>query len=78
MGILSGHIHYDRVSSWYGIPIVSGIGQHAATDVLFLEQGLRILSGGRSFVVGTVRPSGLTVAFAPAAVGPARARRHHH
>jgi 3',5'-cyclic-AMP phosphodiesterase len=64
VGILSGHIHYDRVSNWHGIPIVVGIGQHAATDVLFLGHGLRSLAGA-SFVVGTIRPSGLTVSFVP-------------
>jgi len=64
VGFLSGHIHYDRVSSWHGIPVVVGIGQHAATDVLYLNEGLRMVSGA-SFAVGTVRPSGLTVAFVP-------------
>ena len=63
-GILTGHIHYDRVSSWYGIPLVVGIGQHAATDVLTLGDGLRSVAGA-SFVVGTLRPSGLTVSFTP-------------
>jgi 3',5'-cyclic-AMP phosphodiesterase len=64
IGILSGHIHFDRVSNWYGIPVVVGIGQHAATDVLWLHEGLRMLSGA-SFAIGTVRPSGLTITFAP-------------
>lgn len=63
-GILSGHIHYDRVTSWYGIPLVVGIGQHNATDVLFLNRGMRALAGA-SFAVGTLRPSGLTVSFVP-------------
>lgn len=64
IGILSGHIHFDRVSNWYGIPVVVGIGQHAATDVLWLHEGLRMLSGA-SFAIGTLRPSGLTITFAP-------------
>lgn len=64
IGILSGHIHFDRVSNWYGIPVVIGIGQHGATDVRYLHEGLRMLSGA-SFAVGTVRPSGLTVSFVP-------------
>ncbi|HWU18328.1 MAG TPA: metallophosphoesterase [Devosia sp.] len=66
IGILSGHIHFDRVSNWYGIPVVVGIGQHAATDVLWLHEGLRMLSGA-SFAIGTLRPSGLTITFAPQA-----------
>jgi 3',5'-cyclic AMP phosphodiesterase CpdA len=64
LGILSGHIHYDRVTNWYGIPVVVGVGQHAATDPLELATGLRQLSG-TGFAVGTVRPSGLTVSFVP-------------
>jgi len=64
IGILSGHIHYDRVSNWYGIPTVVGIGQHAATDVLWLHEGLRMLDGA-AFAIGTLRPSGLSITFAP-------------
>lgn len=64
LGILSGHIHYDRVSHWYGIPVVVGIGQHAATDVLYLHEGLRMVAGA-SFALGTVRDSGLSISFVP-------------
>lgn len=66
IGILSGHIHYDRVANWYGIPSVVGIGQHAATDVLWLHEGLRMLDGA-AFAIGTLRPSGLAITFAPQA-----------
>ncbi len=64
IGILSGHIHYDRVANWYGIHCVVGIGQHAATDVLWLHEGLRMLEGA-AFAIGTLRPSGLAITFAP-------------
>ena len=64
VGILSGHMHYDRVSNWNGIPVVTGMGQHAAMDVLWLNQGLRMVEG-TSFAIGTIRPSGLSIAFAP-------------
>jgi 3',5'-cyclic-AMP phosphodiesterase len=64
IGILSGHIHYDRVSNWYGVPVVVGIGQHGPTDVLWLHEGLRMLEGA-SFAIGTLRPSGLSITFAP-------------
>jgi 3',5'-cyclic AMP phosphodiesterase CpdA len=74
LGILSGHIHYDRVTNWYGIPVVVGMGQHAASDPLQLAHGLRQLSG-TGFAIGTVRPSGLTVAFAPM---PADRRELHY
>jgi len=65
IGILSGHMHYDRVSNWHGIPIVIGIGQHAATDVLLLQHGQFSMVEGASLAIGTIRPSGLTVTFAP-------------
>ena len=64
VGILSGHIHFDRVSNWYGIPLVVGIGQHAGTDVLAMPRELRMVSAA-SFAVGTLRPSGLTISFVP-------------
>lgn len=64
LGILSGHMHYDRVAHWNGIPVVVGIGQHAATDVLALHDRLQMVEGA-SFAIGTVRPSGLTVSFCP-------------
>ena len=64
LGILSGHIHYDRVTNWYGVPVVVGIGQHAATDVTWLHEGLRMIEGA-SYAIGTVRPSGLTITFSP-------------
>jgi Icc protein len=64
VGILSGHIHYDRVSHWHGIPLVVGIGQHAATDVVTLTERFAMVAGA-SFAIGTLRPSGLTITFAP-------------
>ncbi|MCD2172100.1 metallophosphoesterase [Rhizobium sp. C4] len=64
VGILSGHIHYDRVSNWHGIPVVVGVGQHAATDILAFPETFRMVSGA-SFAIGTLRPSGLTISFVP-------------
>lgn len=75
IGILYGHIHYDRVSVWHGIPVVVGIGQHAATDVLFLPDGLRMVAGS-SFAIGTVRPSGLTISFVPQAADRHELKRY--
>jgi len=63
IGILSGHIHHDRVSNWHGIPVVVGTGQHAASDILKPDV-LRMVRGS-SFALGTIRRSGLTVAFIP-------------
>lgn len=63
LGILSGHIHHDRVSLWNGVPVVVGMGQHAATDILRTDI-LRMVRGS-SFAIGTIRRSGLSVAFVP-------------
>ncbi len=63
VGILSGHIHYDRVTVWHGVPVVIGMGQHAATDIL-VKDVLRMVNGA-SFAIGTIRDSGLTVSFVP-------------
>jgi Icc protein len=63
VGLLSGHVHYDRVSVWHGIPVVIGMGQHAATDIL-QKDVLRMVNGA-SFAIGTIRDSGLTVSFVP-------------
>jgi len=63
LGILSGHIHHDRVSMWHGVPVIVGTGHHAATDILHTE-GLRMVSAA-SFGLGVIRSSGLTIAFVP-------------
>ncbi len=62
LGILCGHIHFDRVSMWHGIPLVVGIGNHFAMDVAYLPRGQRMLAGS-SFALGHIRKSGLTISF---------------
>jgi 3',5'-cyclic AMP phosphodiesterase CpdA len=63
LGILSGHIHHDRFSVWHGIPVIVGMGQHAATDIL--TTGILRMVEGASFGIGTIRASGLTMALVP-------------
>ncbi|WP_240229364.1 metallophosphoesterase [Devosia lacusdianchii] len=63
LAILSGHIHHDRFSVWHGIPVIVGMGQHAATDIL-TSNVLRMVEGA-SFGIGTIRRSGLTMALVP-------------
>lgn len=63
LAILSGHIHHDRFSVWHGIPVIVGMGQHAATDIL--TTGTLRMVEGSSFGIGTVRSSGLTMALVP-------------
>lgn len=60
-GMLTGHIHHDRVSHWYGIPVIVGTGQHNAIDPLF-SKGLRLIAG-TGFAYCSLRPSGLSVSF---------------
>lgn len=63
-GIFSGHIHQDRFTHWHGMPLVVGMGQHAALDPLYQARGLRAVAGA-SFNLCTLRPSGLTVTCVP-------------
>lgn len=62
-GILSGHIHLNRVAHWHGIPIVVSTGLHNSIDVLHTA-GLRVLEG-TGFNLCTLRSSGLSVSFVP-------------
>jgi len=62
-GILSGHIHINRVSHWYGIPVIIGNGQHSTVDMLE-RKDLKIIEG-TGFAYCEYRPSGLSVSFAP-------------
>ncbi|MNT46364.1 hypothetical protein D3C72_1830000 [compost metagenome] len=63
------------MSHWQGIPVVVGIGQHFATDPLWLHEGVRMLSGA-SFAIGTIRDTGLTVTFAPQPSDRRELKRH--
>lgn len=62
VGILAGHIHLDRVSHWYGVPVIIGMGHHAATDAIALPDEFNMLDA-TGFALCTLRPSGLTVTF---------------
>lgn len=64
LGILSGHIHLDRASSWYGIPLFVSMGLHTALDYHFVHKGLRAVAG-TAYAIGTIRPSGLSMAYVP-------------
>lgn len=62
-GILTGHIHYDRVSCWHGIPVVVGNGLQNSVDPTH-QIGVKICDGA-SIGFCTLRASGLTVSFKP-------------
>ena len=63
-GILSGHIHQDRFSHWHGIPLIVGMGLHAALDPLHSGKSIRSVQG-TSFSICALRDSGLTVTCVP-------------
>jgi Icc protein len=64
-GIFCGHVHYDRVALWHGVPVVISNGLHNANDILFTG-GLRMVEG-TGFALCRLRPSGLDVSFVPLA-----------
>jgi len=61
--ILSGHVHFDSVIHWHGVPVVIGTGLHNAVDVTF-RSGLRVVDGA-GFTLCRLRPSGLAASFVP-------------
>ncbi len=62
-GILSGHVHVNRVSHWHGIPVVISNGLHSTVD-LTETRDLRVVEG-TGFGLCEWRESGLSVSFAP-------------
>lgn len=74
-GIFAGHIHQDRFSQWHGIPLIVGMGQHAALDPLFGQEGIRMVQG-TSFSLCVLRESGLTVTCVPLPSTRAETGRH--
>ena len=63
VGILSGHIHINRVMHWHGIPIFVSGGLDSSVDLLETTD-LRLVEG-TSFGLCDWRPSGLSVSFVP-------------
>jgi len=62
-GILSGHIHINRVMHWHGIPIFVSGGLDSSVDLLETTD-LRLVEG-TSFGLCDWHPSGLNVSFVP-------------
>ncbi len=67
-GILCGHIHFNRVSLWHGIPVIVANGLHATVDIL-RASGMQIREG-TGFGHCTWRSSGITVSFIPLTPAP--------
>jgi len=65
LGILCGHVHLNRFSQWYGIPVVLGLGTSGSGgDPVVRNTMLRPVPGA-SFGIGVIRPSGLTITVVP-------------
>ncbi len=62
-GMVCGHIHFNRVSLWHGIPVIVSNGLHATIDVL-KRRGMQI-EEGTGFGHCIYRASGLSVSFVP-------------
>jgi 3',5'-cyclic AMP phosphodiesterase CpdA len=64
VGIMCGHLHFDRVTSWHGVPVVISIGPHMALDPAYAQGGIRMVEG-TGFGICRVTPSGMMVNFVP-------------
>ena len=63
VGLLSGHIHHNRVSHWHGIPVIISNGLNTTIDVL-RPSGMQV-EAGTGLGNCCLRASGLSVAFVP-------------
>lgn len=62
-GLLSGHVHMNRMTLWQGAPLVVSTGLHSTIDPLF-KGGLRILEGA-GFGLCHWSGEGLAVTYVP-------------
>jgi 3',5'-cyclic AMP phosphodiesterase CpdA len=62
-GVLSGHVHYDSVSIWNGVPLVTGAGLHAGTDKVRYD-ALRMVRSA-SIGLGSIEDDRLQMVFVP-------------
>ena len=63
VGILSGHIHINRVIHWHNIPVIISNGLHATIDPT-ATSGMQI-EEGTGYASCVYRPSGLDCTFVP-------------
>lgn len=63
VGVLSGHVHLDQVHHWQGVPVITCMGLNSTVDILE-QRDMRIVEG-TSMGLCVLRPSGLSVSFAP-------------
>lgn len=63
VAVMSGHVHLDQVHHWMGVPVITCMGLNSTVDILE-QRDMRIVEG-TSMGLCILRPSGLSVAFAP-------------
>ncbi|MCA0922349.1 metallophosphoesterase [Pseudooceanicola nanhaiensis] len=61
--ILSGHVHYNRMSLWHGVPVVVTNGQQSTVD-LTRTDALSLVEG-TGFAICDLQEGGLQVTFVP-------------
>lgn len=64
VGILSGHVHMEEVTNWHGVPVIVGVGHHAATNILAPPEEIQLIDA-TGLTLCTLRPSGLAATFLP-------------
>lgn len=64
VGILSGHVHMDEVTNWHGVPVVVGVGHHAATNPMAPADEIQLVEA-TGLTVCTLRAHGLAATFVP-------------
>lgn len=64
-GILSGHVHADRVLHWHGIPVVISTGLH--NSISAVEAPDLVFEDGAGFAICDHLAGGLDVTFVPIA-----------
>ena len=64
VGILSGHVHMEEVTNWHGVPVIVGVGHHAATDPLAPSDEIQLIDA-TGLTLCTLRDCGLGATFLP-------------
>lgn len=62
-GLLCGHVHFNRVALWRGVPVVISMGLHNTVDVL--EPADMVVEEGTGFALCSHGEDGLDVTFVP-------------
>ena len=64
VGILSGHVHMEEVTNWYGVPVIVGVGHHAATNPVAPADEVQLVEA-TGMTICPLRSQGLAATFVP-------------